>query len=507
MARSGYVTHLFRTLFFLVCAWVLSACDGLDSDKNTVATERASVGGGGLARVQSRPCDYKVDWHYKIECGQLLTADGFFKLPYVVIKNQSSTHYEAPLLYLAGGPGGSGNLQQEGIQHWLAWFDRANIERDLVLIDRRGTGGSKPLQRCKQYWSFSREILSRNMSLEEELQQGGAVLKECLAGGQKSKFNSDHYGSDISAADMYALMQALDYSRWNIYGVSYGTRLALHLLKGAEADKIDSVILDSLYPAGQGSLDEWPALLHEATQALYAGCDQFVDCGGSAPHLENQLLLALGKLKQQPLKFSLPSWHGEAPFNIVLNDHRFLSMIFSSLYDRTTLMKIPAAIQGVLTGNRKSIKALLTPFINYAFDPEFNPLVFFTLECRESPPSSLESYASEVAKYPTFAAYTVDLAKYDICPQINLTPAEPLAQLDPNALKHPVLLLAGALDPITPAKWAQQMAARQASVTLAVFPEVGHSVVGSNDCAHGLLAPFLAGKLTPNQVQNCHSVH
>ena len=495
----------FRIFLLVILLGQLLACSDTADRENSGAVSEDNW--QAAYTLEPADCWFEFDWPRSVRCANLKTdpATGSFNLPVVVIKNTSSTHFSEPLLYLSGGPGGSGNIRKNDMAHWFAWYEQADLQRDLVLVDRRGTGGSQPFQACEAYQNFSRAILRENASLERELEEGLAVGKNCLSVSNAEGFVPEHYSSHHSARDMAALMSALGYPRWNIFAVSYGTRLALRILQLSEAQAIDSLILDSLYPLDKGAMKEWPAQLDKALKQLFT-----IEGESGAVALERDFWLALKKLKQQTLRFTVPSWDGEAPFTVVLNDHRFLSMVFASLYDRTTLEKIPALIQAVLMGQHSGVQPLLDPFINYAFDPQFNPMVFFAIECLESPKLNKREYAKEVARFPKLAPYTQQLADYDICSYLPaMTDVEKSLALALPILEKPVLLLSGGLDPITPSHWAKELADKTPSIVHRLFPELGHSVVGSSGCAHGLLGPFLraasAGELKGLRLENCHS--
>jgi len=501
MAKLG----AFRFFLLLVSFAQLLACSEAEDQKS--ATAVALNDWRSAYTLEPVDCWFKIDWSLSVSCAHLKTdpASGHFSLPVVVIKNTSPKHFPEPLIYLSGGPGGSGNIRKNDMAHWFAWYEQAGLQRDLVLFDRRGTGGSEPRQACLDYERFSREILSENASLERELKEGLELTKSCVLPSNGEGFEPKYYGSHHSARDVVALMASLAYERWNIFAVSYGTRLALRILQLREAEAVDSVILDSLYPLDKGALKEWPALLDKALTQLFN-----FNGSGEAAALERDFWLAMKKLKKQTLRFTVPSWNGEAPFTVVLNDHRFLSMVFASSYDRENMRQIPALIQAVLEGRHSGVQTLLDPFINYAFDPQFNPMVFFTVECLEVPALNKVEYAKEAARFPKLLDYTEQLSNYDICPYLpQWSELEKAAALKPFALDKPTLLLSGGLDPITPPRWAKEFAASNASITHRTFPGLGHSVVGGSACAHSYLGPFIraagTGELAALSLENCHS--
>ena len=474
----------------------------------------------GAYQLASQSCWFRVSWQRSVSCSRLQTPGGF-SLPVVVIEGRADT---APVLYLSGGPGDSAHFH-DSIDYWLDWYDQAGLDGDLVLVDRRGTGISRPRQDCDTYTRFSRRILAENVSLEEELRQGQQVLRECAQQLADAGFSSRDYGTRHSARDLGALMQALGYQRWHLYGVSYGTRLGLEMMERYRSQTL-SAVLDSVYPKGKGALTEWPQLLSDSFRQFFHYCDAG-SCPGGA-RLEAQFWQALSLLQQTPLSLSVKSWDGEAPYRVVVNDHRFLAAVFDALYDRTTADRIPAAIAAVLARRSQGLVPLIEPFVNYAFDPAFNAMVFMAIECAETAAVDESAYMVQVSRYPRFTPYTQDLWRYDSCEAFNrlLIPGGAVVSQNEGrdggangdgegvvdgeevgvAVSYqsrvfqrqgitgiadiPVLILAGRLDPITPSAWAEELHAQWPASQLQVYADAGHAVVGQKHCVHSALGDF-----------------
>ena len=122
-------------------------------------------------------------------------------------------------------------------------------------------------------------------------------VEELLAQGVDLR----QYNSIASATDLIALMQALDYDTFNLYGISYGTRLALVTMRDYPNAGIRSVILDSTYPVGLPGFERYPAEPHEVVIQLFADC--FLDpvCNDAYPNLKARFIALLATLERQPL--------------------------------------------------------------------------------------------------------------------------------------------------------------------------------------------------------------
>lgn len=441
----------------------------------------------------SKNCWFSPPEDVVTACGELLTPSisGQFRLPYVILRDTSSQRRPDPVIYLQGGPGGAAGMDQEGIAHWAAWREGAGLQRDLILFDIRGAGMSQPALTCANYDRFTLRALRENLTMEDELAQGFAVIKECFADLSSQGFSIEQYGTQLSAQDLRALMSLLsernpDYKYWNLVGVSYGSRLAM--VAASEYPAIKALVLDSAYPLGYGGAQSWPAVFDGAVKRFFSWCEKSTDCNPSSrPDLLQLLALSLQQLKDQPIELSLRRWNGEAPVNLVLNDHRFLSAAFFALYSPHDWVHLVPAMEGLASGDRKQLNSLMESFINNALSDDFNGLVFMAVDCRDHPVQSQDEYQGQLEKFPLFAEYMQHLWTYQAC---HLFPAGGgLPQMDTPT--QPALILAGELDPITPVEWAETLHAQWPRSQLVRFSGTGHAVINHQPCVYSNLGQYL----------------
>jgi pimeloyl-ACP methyl ester carboxylesterase len=411
------------------------------------------------------PCWFEADWTTTITCGELQTPEQF-RLAVVILHNDAEQRRADPIVYLQGGPGASARLHTDGIKSWLNWMRYSNTERDLILIDTRGTGRSKPALVCGEYNQFNQQLLRQNIALGDELAQGYDVAAQCFASSAQANPQLDYrnFSTQKSAQDVRALMAQLDYQKWNILGVSYGTRLALEIAlqeqQAPQTVKLKSMVLDSVYPAGFGGVQTWPQVLDEGMQQFFKGCSAQQECikklNASSitdvVSLEQHFMQALHNLQVNPMTITIKRWDGEAPVNFVVNDHRFLSAAFAAVYSPGDWPTIIDAINAVDTQRSDLLRPLVEPFINNSMTSDFNSLTFTAVDCADNPVLSETDYTAALVKYPLLQEYTRDQWRYQLCHRL---PSEsPLVKAAPQL---PTLMLAGALDPITPVTWAQSV--------------------------------------------------
>lgn len=435
-------------------------------------------------------CWFDADWTVTITCGELQTPEQF-RLAVVILHNDAEQRRADPIVYLQGGPGASARLHTDGIKSWLNWLRYSNTKRDLILIDTRGTGRSKPALVCGEYNQFNQQLLRQNIALGDELAQGYDVAAQCFASSAQANPQLDYrnFSTQKSAQDVRALMAQLDYQQWNILGVSYGTRLALEIAlqeqQTPQTVKLKSMVLDSVYPAGFGGVQTWPQVLDEGMQHFFEGCSTQQECVEklnsssvtNAISLKQHFMNTLRNLQRNPISITIKRWDGEVPVNFVVNDHRFLSATFAAVYNPSDWPTIIDAINAVDTQRSDLLKPLMEPFINNSMTSDFNSLTFTAVDCADNPVLSETDYTAALVKYPLLQEYTRDQWRYQLCHRL---PSEsPLVKAAPQL---PTLMLAGALDPITPVSWAQSVNQQWPHSQLRVREKIAHSVLGSDVC-------------------------
>jgi pimeloyl-ACP methyl ester carboxylesterase len=435
-------------------------------------------------------CWFTVDWQKSVKCFHLKTpqSTGEFYLPVVIIKDDSIDHQSDPVVYLQGGPGLGAALDQEGMDKWMNWLIVARLNRDLILMDARGTGLSLPKLNCSDNGKQA-ALWKENISLVDELKINNQSMLDCFDSLQKHNLalSVNNFSTQYSARDVVNLMQKLNYQQWNILGVSYGTRLALEIeqqLKTLPAPGLKAMVLDSLYPAGYGGVQTWPQVLDSAMSGFFDGCMQQIDCKRlikNSGQLKEELVIALQKLKSNPIDMTIKRWDGEAPIYFVVNDHRFVSAIFAAIYDARDWPDIVNAIHAVNQQSglvqEQQLKKLIEPYLNRNLNSHFNSLAFTAVDCADNAMGLEQDYLQSLIDFPLMAEYTKDQWQYQLCHQLS---AKHYLQL--HAPTIPTLILSGKNDPVTPSTWAVAMHQEWKNSQLILRENLAHSVLSTDIC-------------------------
>ena len=449
---------------------------------------------GNGARLEWVPCWFDVPPTRVTHCAHFFPAldDGEapLRLPVVVFRHLGLDHRTSPILYLAGGPGGSAWLARDEVEAWYAWLDEVDWPHDFVVFDQRGTGLSEPSFDCPESRRLEERFLHAPLPVAEAMAEGYAALQRCHTRLRQAGIELERYHTPASARDIRDLMASLGDSDWNLYGVSYGTRLAMEVQRHYP-DRVRSVILDSVYPPDVDGTMSWPWLLQHSLERLFEACEDDRGCATAHPQLRSRFVDVLERLQREPVLVSLPHPLTGTTLDVRVNDERLVGVVFDALYQWDLIGELPAAIDDLWSGDTGRLRPLLARHVGSLFDPGFSDAVYLSVECHDAHPFDRKTYLEAVEAHPLSAPYTRPLADYDVCEfwQAGRPSAEFLAPVESPL---PTLLLAGELDPVTPLEWAESARKGYPNGHLLIFPGIGHSVIDSDQCGVDVARRFLA---------------
>jgi pimeloyl-ACP methyl ester carboxylesterase len=146
-----------------------------------------------------------------------------------------------PILFLTGGPGGSGLAEGPGVaKDWRP-------DRDVIFLDQRGALKSEPFLSCPEIDNFMAHTVGLSWSSPSTAKQDAAATRTCRHRLAAVGADLAAYNTTESASDVADLRIAMGIDRWNIYGISYGSDLALQVLRDHPAG-IRSLVIDAVLP-------------------------------------------------------------------------------------------------------------------------------------------------------------------------------------------------------------------------------------------------------------------
>ena len=378
----------------------------------------------------------------------------------------------APLFLLAGGPGQAAS----DLYALLAGaFARVHRDHDIVLLDQRGTGRSAPLD-C--------DYPQDAQDGEDSLPALRAATRACLERlGPRVRF----YTSSIAVGDLDAVRRALGYARIDLYGASYGTRMAeLYMRRHPEAT--EAVILDGVTYPGQAIGLETPLDAERALQAILSRCRGAAECAAAFPDLERDYAGLRARFGAETVMLKLDDPSTDQPRTLRFGRGMLGAALRFLSYSASQAALLPALIQRGAAGDLAPLAAQ-SLLVGRALGAQLASGMQNTVVCSEDVPFFELTAAARARLEDTFLGLEQVDALAEIC---RIWPRGPVAAdlrapLDSDV---PTLLLSGEADPVTPPADAERAARGLTRHRHLVLPGEGHGQAGTG-CVPRILAEFL----------------
>ncbi|MFO1080442.1 MAG: alpha/beta fold hydrolase [Reyranellaceae bacterium] len=483
----------------------------------TLAAILLLLAGGAWAatpRLERERCTFKPPRGDRVECFVLVVLENRdqpegreVRLKVAVLKAKRRAGAE-PMFYLSGGPGDApliaGTPGADALAEGDWWNDTAAIrrKRDVVILSQRGAGGSTPSLDCFDPRT-SDPARARRRAVTE--QQERDILVRCRAGFDKRRIDLSMYSTPALADDVADLARTMVLERINLYGVSYGTRWALEVMR-RHPELVRAAVIDGVYPPQVNGEQNEPEIVRKAFDQLYAECTADVLCRERHPGLRAMVEGAIEGAERKPLEFVLQLDDGPQPVRL---DGAKLLMVMLHMMREGEAALIPEAVAAVQKGDLRLVKMFAEDLESsdgglleenaQQFDGLYN-----SIECRETWATvdraarrrSIESngvygLSARSSKSPVF------------CPLWRVPPA-PAAERQPVQSAVPTLLLSGAFDWLTPPAWARDAMRTLGVSRHVVFRAAGHGVVTQDPCAARLRDSFI-DEPDPKRALPCRS--
>lgn len=384
--------------------------------------------------------------------------------------NRRST--AAPLFILAGGPGQSAISMYVGLG---GAFSRINRDHDIVLLDQRGTGKSSPLN-C----DYPENWQKPNDSTLELREATAVCLKKY---GSRVRF----YTTSVAVQDLDQVRRALNYERINLYGASYGTRVAQLYMRRFPVH-VHAVILDGVtYPEQAIGIDT-PLDGEAALQKILLRCHAALDCRAAYPNLSEELAALRHRFGPEALSISISDPDTGLPQSIVFNRNTFGAALRFLSYSATQSTLLPTLIHQAAIGNVAPL-ASQTLMTARQLKDQLASGMQNTVICSEDQPLFAAAHIDREKLAHTYQGLDQLDALAEIC---KLWPKGPVDS-DLHATLHseiPTLLLSGDTDPVTPPADADLAARGLVHHRHIVMSGEGHGQLATG-CMPKVMAAFL----------------
>lgn len=394
----------------------------------------------------------------------------------------------APLFLLAGGPG------QGAISMYTSYasaFTRVNRDHDLVLLDQRGTGNSSPLS-CEypDDWQAPPDPMPA-------LRQATA---DCLKRyGDAVRF----YTSSAAVADLDAVRGALGYPVIDLYGVSYGTRVAQLYMRRFPAT-VHAAILDGVTYPEQAIGPDTPQDGERALELIVRRCQEARDCSVAYPELQRELAELRRRFGPERVMLTIDDPNTGLPLKIEFNRSVLNASLRFLSYSANQASLLPALIHQASLGSFGRLAAQ-TIMAARQVGAQLASGMQNSVLCAEDVPFFTTGDRDRARLSHTYQGADQLDALLEICKLWPRGGADADLHL-PLTSGIPTLLLSGEADPVTPPADAERAALGLARHRLLTVSGEGHGQVATG-CVPRLMAEFLNTGSTEKLDATCLDRH
>lgn len=447
------------------------------------------------SRPMLEPCRLN-DLSTPAQCGQLRVKENrtqpdsrMISLRFAVVPAVASTPRRDPLVILVGGPG---QAATEAGGALASLFSDVRRSRDIVLVDQRGTGGSHGLPCDDDNIPFA-ERFSRTISRQE--------VRACLSAQDA---DTTQYATPMALDDLEAVRQHLGYASWNLWGGSYGTRVALAYMQ-RYPDSVRRVVLDGAAPTDLKVPLHFAQDAQRALELMYQACEQAPSCQQSFPDSRTKLAQLLQALKEQPMTVSVNHPSTGVPEQLSITQLGLTAGLRSLLYSAELTALLPLSLyQAAEHTNWAPFVTAVTALTDGMADRPSYTGMYLSVICAEDVGRVTEAELDDQAQRGFFGVEYVNQLREacEIWPSAQL----PDTYFLPVTTPHPTLVLSGELDPATPPRFGELVTSRLVHARHVTMPGVGHGV-STVGCMPRVIAEFLESEHASSVQTDCAMQH
>lgn len=444
-----------------------------------IATSTANLVPNYAPVFETSPCSFSVPDRTQVTCGFVTVPEDrsgdlsdTIRIAVAIFHGTGNGPKSDPILYLQGGPG-------DKAIDWAANAYPSVIaplteDRDFIVFDPRGVGLSRPTLDCDEIGQTYLSDIQGKLPADQKISYYEGALLTCKNNLLKLGVNLSAYTSTQMAADAKDVLKATGYPQANLYGVSYGTRIA-QLVMRDYPEIVHSAILDSVVPIEVQLFDQNTNESDQVLRSLFDKCQNDPGCSAAYPDLESVYNSTLDRLNTQPVKLNAPI-DQSTTIEQVVDGSVFRNTVIGMLRTPQTIAVVPQLIYRTHNGDDSTL-AFSTALPIYAFG-SISLGTYISVNCHD------QIVAMSLEK--------LDEAIYDLCQLWDVTPLSP-GENDPVISDIPTLIFSGEYDLVTPASFAHQLAEHLSHSYIAEIPNQGHAPSTSeiSDCPGKIISSFL----------------
>jgi len=401
----------------------------------------------------------------------------------ILLPARSSKPAPDPVFYLAGGPGAGASGYAEA-----TFMEGLRRNRDVVLVDQRGTGESNPLN-CAPFGTKEdmRGYFGEQFPIEK--------VRACRAELEKVA-DLKLYTTSIAMDDLDEVRAALGYDRINVYGGSYGSTTSLVYLR-QHGDHVRSVAIFGVAPPSAKIPLSFAKGVQDAVNRMFADCAADQACKAAYPDVEAEFKKVLARFDNGPVEIDIPNIYTRSSQKVSVTRDAFVDAIRHLLYVPNAAAALPALIHMGANGDLSGLMGTAFQVVSQ-IDAKISRGMQLSVICAEDAPFITDNDIKTTSANSFYgdARVRVTMKACAEWPQAKVA----ASFLDPVKSDVPVLLVSGELDPVTPPWLAQNVAKTLSHSRLVLVHNATHN---SYDCIENLVADFIDKGTTEGLDTSC----
>ncbi|MEG3627514.1 alpha/beta fold hydrolase [Streptomyces poriticola] len=401
-----------------------------------------------------------------------------------------------PIVWFAGGPGDDAVSEAQ-----LAIDGGLNRDRDVIFMSQRGTYSADPELTCPNIDEFNARAVGLVYNAPSTGRLHVRATRACRDRLADRGVDLSAYNTTESAADYADLRRALGLRQWNVFGISYGTDLALTYLrehpKGIRSVGIDGVLPPSL----AGASLTWSAA-RQGFDGLFEACAQQPACNSRYPNLSDTFERLVRELEARPVTTTVTVPDRPAPVEVVIDGGVLVNWLTSATH---LAAGVPRSIDAIAHGDPQRIAeqwaggklspqavGRLAHGLAYGvFCSEWTPFESEADVIRAGRRAFPSFPRSVLANAPQLPFLHADCRAWDI-------PAAPRSIRDVTRSDVPALVTSAGFDAQTGASNGAYAARTLSRSTVVTVPYVAHVAFAESPCAQEITVSFFDTPDRPN---------
>ncbi len=437
-----------------------------------------------------RACDFASESGRRMTCYTLYVPENrarrggrLIRLPVIVFEAPERPKQEDPVLLISGGPGAVAYTEKRFAHMWkgkfkdLPWLDG----RDLIVYDQRGVGGARPALECPEIDATRDDPMN--------LERAKAAMAACRDRLAREGVDLEAYDTNANADDVLSLKAKFGWKSVNLWGQSYGTRVALTLARRNPVG-IRTLILDGAYPPEIAGKLHMASAFTATMERIFEACEKDAECHGDYPDFRRRFEQVVERLRARPMAVKSDPSPLLPPKVFQVNDVIFLSVVDSLLYTTDGIAKLPWVVERLAEGKSEALQDPLADWDQVAYGPFVTAGVSYLVDCNDTPVADDSEERRAAKQLPHLSGWLNYALAVKPCP---IWTARKAPGLDRAPVKSdvPALVVSGWFDVATPPEWAVITARALPRSQLVVVRAAAHDA-SEQACAQAALGAFLA---------------